>query len=172
MSDGYYVDTSVIIARYKPGDELFDDAENLFSRRGLSFYGSPLTLVELYAVLSRVWHEIDISNQVQKELKTIVTFIVKDCGLHIAPETYATAVEIAGQRARIPLEYSLAYRHAETLKLRALDLIHVCYVSILKAVYGVSTFITGDEEILAKSHIIREVFKINVKHPRDILLEK
>lgn len=34
------------------------------------------------------------------------------------------------------------------------------------------TFITGDEEILAYSHAMREVFKIHVKHPHVTLLKR
>ena len=49
-----YVDTSVIVARYKPRDEMYNSAESLFNQGGVHFFVSPLTLVELYAVLSRI----------------------------------------------------------------------------------------------------------------------
>lgn len=49
-----YVDTSVIVARYKPDDPLHEASENLFKLSEAVLYISPLTIVELYSVLSRV----------------------------------------------------------------------------------------------------------------------
>ena len=62
-----YIDTNVVVARYKPNDPLHEIAEKLFNLPQVELYASPLTLVELYSVLSRVHIEtslIGIKNKV------------------------------------------------------------------------------------------------------------
>lgn len=165
----YYVDTSVIIARYDPEDELHVHSEGLFSFENADFYISPLSLLELYSVLSRVALEISPS-PTSKELllDTLVAFMVKDCRLKMVSKIYIARQDIAGWSLRLPLEYSLAMRYAGDLELRALDLLHLMCAWLLKRSHPVDAFITGDGEILDKAEIIDEVFKIKVLHPRHV----
>ena len=162
-----YVDTNVIIARYKPNDPLYQYAEKLLVRDDLSFYISQLTIVELCAVLSRIIDEIDVGDQTPINLDTLISFIIEDCKLKITAETYSTVMKIAGQEIRIPVEYYVAYRNAERLKLRTLDLLHLAHVTTLKKAYGIQTFITGDEELIEKAEVIKEALNVNIVHPKE-----
>jgi len=67
----YYVDTSLIIARYKPLDELYDDS-NAFFESNFNFVISPIALIELYCVLSRLRNELDIPFQAEPLMDTLV----------------------------------------------------------------------------------------------------
>ncbi|MEM3124069.1 MAG: PIN domain-containing protein [Nitrososphaerota archaeon] len=166
---GHYVDTSVIIARYKPDDEVYEYAEKLLSRDDVRFYASTLTLVELSAVLSRLLDELIIPQGYEKDLNTLLAFIVKDCKLHFTPHLHTLSVDFHARKIRMPLEYYLAIAHAEKLKLRALDLLHICHAVILGRFHNITSFITGDEELIAQSDMINTMFGLHVKHPRDII---
>lgn len=170
MDSGCYVDTSVIIARYKPNDELYEHSERLFSRDDVKFYASPLTLVELYAVLSRLLDELLIPQGFEKDLDALVGFIVKDCKLNVVPHLYTLTLDFHARKIRMPLEYYLTFRYAGRLKLRALDLIHICYAKILNEFYDVEFFVTGDEELLSKAEVASELLKLRISHPRDIFI--
>lgn len=163
-----YVDTSLIVARYKPGDELHEAAEKLFKQSSV-FYASYLTVVELHAVLSRIWDELVLPQISGIDVSTLTAFMVKDCGLRLVPRLYSVSVDFHGQRIRMPLEYYLAVKHAAQIGLRALDLLHICHAAVLKQFYNVQTMVTGDEELIAKSNRINKLFKIRVQHPRNLL---
>lgn len=51
--------------------------------------------------------------------------------------------------------------HAGKLRVRVLDLLHLCYVAVLKETHGINMFITVDEEMITKSNVIKETLKIN-----------
>jgi predicted nucleic acid-binding protein len=72
-----YVDTSVIVARYKPRDELYDSAESLFNQGGIHFFVSPLTLAGLYAVFSRVRDQTHTPVSSPPSMNTLVALVEK-----------------------------------------------------------------------------------------------
>ncbi|MEM4415973.1 MAG: hypothetical protein QXH32_08435 [Candidatus Caldarchaeum sp.] len=156
--NGHYVNTSVVIARYKPDDEVYEYAEKLMSRDDVRFYASTLTLVELSAVLSTLLDELIIQQGYEKDLNTLLAFIVKDCKLHFTSHLHTLSVDFHARKIRMPLEYYLAIAHAEKLKLRALDLLHICHVAILRSFQNVASFITGDKELIEVRHDQHDVW--------------
>ncbi len=165
-----YVDTNVIIARYKPQDPLYSTANEFFTRKDIEFIISPLSLVELNAVISRLLpSNIIVPSNIKKiDVPTLVEFIIYDCNLRLVSKSYLTAYQIRKMKVRIPLEYYLALLIADTIKLRTLDLLHLAYVYLMKDY--VSVFVTGDEEIIERKNVIKK-FGIRIIHPEEFLDE-
>ena len=166
-SGSLYLDTSVIIARYKPMDPLHDASERLFTNKALEFLISPITLFELYSVISRLGPNLVLPQEVKGvSLDTLVRFIIEDCNIRLISEVFFIPINLNQQKVNLPLEYLISITLAEKLKLRALDLLHIAYVAMLRE--KVKIFVTGDEEILGKKTTIKKVVRIEVKHPEDI----
>ena len=160
-----YVDTNVIVARYKPGDPLHESADRLFGLPEATFYVSPLTLVELYSAFSRV--EIE-STLPELNLHALVAFCLKDCKLELISKSHLLRAKVAEREFKAPLEYCLAVKLAEQLRLRALDLLHVTYALLLKKAKLADVLITGDEEILEKGDLISAATGVRVRHPKEL----
>jgi len=92
---------------------------------------------------------------------------MEDCNLRLLSKTYLTTFYFRDQKVRIPLEYRMSILLAEKLKLRALDLLHIAYASILEEKKRI--FVTEDNEILSKRNIIRKLTGLEIKHPKDVL---
>ncbi len=164
----FYVDTNVVVARYKPRDELYDAAKRLFEGRTFNFYVSSLSMVELYSVLSRVKVRVDVPSLAAEALNTLVAFIVRDCRLKVIGVGSPIERKLGGELLRTSSEYYLSMKSAEKLRLRTLDLIHLAYASLARTKLGVSAFITGDEEILHESEPIHRVLKFRAVHPAQV----
>ena len=94
-------------------------------------------------------------------MNTLVRFIIEDCGLKVIHRTRLSMVRGTDEkRLPIPLEYALAMQLSEKLALRALDLLHVAYMSLLRD--EVEVFVTGDEELLEAGKKIKELVGIEV----------
>jgi predicted nucleic acid-binding protein len=157
-----YVDTSVIVARYKPDDPLHEASENLFKLSEAVLYISPLTIVELYSVLSRV--RIDVSLE-KLTLHSLIRFIIKDCRLQVVSIPLLAKRSIAGYEVVAPVEYYLSMSFSHQLKLRTLDLLHIAYASLLRRRGIANTLITGDENILKCGKEILATTGVLVKDP-------
>ncbi len=166
-SSALYLDTNVIVARYKPNDPLHKVSEKLLSNKDFEFFISPVTLFELYAVISRLLPHLFLPPEVRHvSVSTIVHFIMEDCNLKFTSKTYLTTIYFRDQRIRTPFEYSMAMILAERLKLRALDLLHISYASILRD--KAQLFVTGDDEFLKRRKAIKEFTGLKVMHPKDL----
>lgn len=165
---GCYVDTSIIIARYKPADEMHKISKTLFEKNGLKLYISPITLIELYSILSRISSELEFPLVKGPLLDTLIAFIIEDCKLIIASRTYAIEETIVGQPYKSTLEYHTLMMFAEKLRLRTLDMLHLSSAWMIKRTLGINTFLTGDDELLGKSEVTKSVLGIKTLHPRMI----
>ena len=165
---GIYVDTNLIIARYKPEDPLYVLANRLFKARNYEFIISPITLTELYSVLSRVKIHISIPEGMENiDIPTLIEFILEDCNLKIVSKTRIVTYQIGKERIKIPLEYYIALSIADKIKLRTLDLIHIAYAYLIKD--RIKAFVTGDNEIIDKQETIIHMLGIKVISPQDIV---
>lgn len=162
-----YLDTNVIVARYKPADPLYQDVNELFSG-GFGFFISPITLFELYSVISRIRPNLVLPQEARHaSIATIVRFMIEDCGLKPAFKTLLASSYLLGERVRSPLEYWLTMMLAEKLRLRVLDLLHIAYAAMLRD--KVKVFVTGDDEILEQADAIEKAVELKVKHPKELL---
>ena len=160
----FYVDTSVIVARYKPSDRLHADSERLFRRESFKFYVSSLTLVELYSVFSRM-NQLEHPLVGDDALSTLVAFTIRDCRLRVVRRSRPVETSSLGERVNLPMEYYFSMKFAHELKLRTLDLIHLAHAWVARSRDSVEAFVTGDEEVLEKSEVIRKIFKVRAVHP-------
>jgi len=166
-----YVDTNVILAKYFPDDALHGKAERFLDHGGDRKVVSPVSVVELAAVISRLDADIRAPKELlqespRKRVRAIVEFLIRDCNLTVATVPARARIRFAGTTLPIPLEYQRSIRLAHGLKLRTLDLIHLAYADNLrKWGHEINTFVTGDRDVLSNSEQIREQTGIEVKEP-------
>ena len=163
-----YLDTNVIIARYKPADPLHKVSGKLLRSEEFEFFISPITLFELYSVISRLYPNMIFPQEVESiSVDTLVHFIVEDCNLKLVSKNYLVTTYFRKRKIRMPFEYLMSMMLAERLKLRALDLLHIAYIAMLRD--SIQAFVTGDGEILERKSIIKDIVGIEVEHPKNIL---
>lgn len=150
-------------------------AEKFFKSKGPK-YVSPLTIVELSSVYSRILDKIKLSKIEGEEedmddaqkLEVVVQTSLIDCGLSHLAVPLSAEWTFGNQRMTVPLEYAEARNTAASIRLRTMDLLHLSYVSLLlKTGTVISQFVTGDEELLSKRDIIRELIGIHVVRPEE-----
>lgn len=152
------------------GDPLQDVAEQFFATAGTRFV-SPLTLVELCSVYSRIIHAISIPAVTEvggdiEKLEALVRASLIDCGLSPVALPISAEWSLGNRKIRVPVEYAEARRLAGDLRLRTLDLLHVAYSSLLlKTGTPIEEFVTGDDELLSRSKRILELTEIRVVPP-------
>jgi len=162
-----YVDTNVIIARYKPNDPLYKVADKFF-QKNYDFVVSPVTLVELYSVLARIKPFLRFSKGLESvNLDTLIAFIIYDLKLKLVARSFMSSFQIFGERFRIPLEYHLAMRFAEKLRLKTLDALHIVYAYILRD--SLDYIVTGDDDILSAREMIKQYIGLEIRNPSELL---
>ena len=161
-----YLDTNVIIAAYKPNDPMYNDSNKLF-KKNHKFVVSPITLVELFAVLSRIKPYLEIRNEFKNaNLNTLLAYILKDLKLEIMVRSYMIKFSVLNKKFRLPLEYYISIKLASALELKTLDLLHVAYAYIIKD--EIDFFVTGDSDILKASKKVKQLTGIDVKSPKEM----
>ena len=170
-----YVDTNVILANYFPEDRVHSRASAFFELSRKRKIVSPVSVVELFAVVSRLKTELRAPKEILEELprrrvRALVEFLIKDCKLFLASVPAQAKIKFAGTVLSVPVEYESCIRLAHGLKLKTLDLIHLAYADNLrKWGHGVDVFVTFDGDILRSSTNIQERFGIEVREPsRDL----
>lgn len=166
-----YVDTGIIISRYMPNDPMHKASE-LFFKKDLEMYITPLGLTELYSVLSRTKDQLSLSKEVKANvslLSTLVNFIINHCNLTLVSAPYTVLIEFGDLSIRTSVEMAMSYMLAEKLMLRSLDLLHIATCQILKMEKGLDVFITTDEDIHLRREIIRKETGIKVKHLKEMV---
>ena len=161
-----YVDTNVIIARYKPNDPLYSIA-NEFFQKNYDFVISPITLVELYSVLSRVRPFLKFERGLENaNIDTLIAFILYDSKLKIVARSFISRLQILGKRLRVPLEYHLAIKFAEKLQLKTLDMLHIAYAYMLRN--RLDYIVTGDDDILKARELIKRHMGLEIREPSEL----
>ena len=161
-----YVDTNVIIARYKPDDPLYPTANRLF-QNDYVFIISPITLIELYSVLSRVKPFLKFREELENvNIDTIIAFILYDSKLKIVARSFMSRLQILGKRLRVPLEYHLVIKLAEKLRLKTLDMLHIAYAYMLRDT--LDYIVTGDDDILKARELIKQHIGLEVRKPSEL----
>jgi predicted nucleic acid-binding protein len=155
-----YLDTSVIIAYCVEGDPHHNKAVNIVEKlRQDKFYGSPITLIELYSVISRNIQRYrlppDIEEITNHKIKLLITV---QYFLHLIP------LHLISDEAKLRDFDQLKLFHkfldaidlADRLKLRTLDLLHIVYADQLAEKKLIKYFVTFDSDFLDKKEVILE----------------
>ena len=67
------------------------------------------------------------------------------------------------------MEYSKAASEAYRLRLKALDLLHLAYASLISRLeFKLDLFVTADQDILNAASEIEESLGLKTTHPKDI----
>ncbi|MEM1610096.1 MAG: type II toxin-antitoxin system VapC family toxin [Sulfolobales archaeon] len=162
-----YVDTNVIIAYGFEDDPNHDKATSLVERyRGAGeFYGSPLTLVELYSSLHRNIQRYRLPQTIMQlsderiKVKSIVQLLLRSLDIKIFPED--CTVESV-DNFKIHRIFNEAVQLVHRIRLRTLDLLHVVYAKLLAERGLVRYFITLDSDIIKRRREIHEVAGLNI----------
>jgi predicted nucleic acid-binding protein len=147
-----YIDTSVILAKYFPQDKFHAEATGFLEASRKRKIISPVSAVELAAVVSRLEKELQAPQEIlaeppRRRNRALVEFFIKDCNLQVANVNAYAKIKLAGTTLPVPLEYQSCIRWAHALKLKTLDLIHLVYADNLrKWGYDLDTFVTGDSK--------------------------
>jgi hypothetical protein len=66
------------------------------------------------------------------------------------------------------MEYSKAAHEAASLKLKALDLLHLAYAHLISSLeFKLDLFITGDQDILNKAQQVQQTLGLRPTHPTE-----
>ena len=165
-----YVDTNVILAKYFPGDRVQPQASLFLETRPRKTI-SPITVIELAAVISRLDVELKASKELldekpKRRIRALVEFMIRDSDLVVASVSVQTKVKLGKTVTTIPIEYHSSLGLAHALKLKTLDLLPISYADLLKrSGYELENFVTYDQDVLSKSKEIKEETGIEVKEP-------
>ena len=147
-----YLDTNVLLSHYFAEDPNHPYATQLVETlrtRGEEMRVSLLTLVELYAYISRRIGALKLPPHYarlgQKEkVAAVVTHIIKHAGAQLVDNTPADLLQKATQLAHI-------------LRLKTLDLLHIAYALHLAEKGLIHTFATLDKEIAERRDAIERL---------------
>jgi predicted nucleic acid-binding protein len=169
-----YVDTNVILAKYFPEDKQHAQASNYIEMTDKRKIISPISVVELSAVLSRLENELLSPRELLQEspkrrIRALTEFIIRDCGLLLLSIPSQVKIRLAGTVLSVPIEYQGCIRLASTLKMKTLDLLHLAYADNLrKWGHDLELFVTGDKNLLSNSEKIERELGIKVMEPSKI----
>lgn len=169
-----YVDTNVVLAKYFPEDSAHRRAVRFLEQSAVRKMISPISLIELAAVLSRIDPALRAPEELLQEtprrrVRALLEFLIKDTHLHVTTVPAKAKLRVGGTSFTAPIEYHTCIRLAHALKLKTLDLLHVAYADNLRRCgYEIETFVTFDQDILGKANEIQQETEIEVKEPNDI----
>jgi len=169
-----YVDTNVILAKYFPEDKLHQMAVGYLEQSAIRKLISPISLVELMAVLSRVDPALRAPDELLREtprrrVRALLEFLIRDSHLKVASVPARAKLRAGGIPFSAPIEYLTCIRLAHALKLKTLDLLHIAYASNLrKWGYDIKTFVTLDQDIIGRAQEIQQETEIEVEEPTPI----
>jgi len=106
-----YVDTNVLLAAYAPNDPLYREARHFLDKDKHPRIGSPLTFVELTAVLARAKPSLDIPASYTREfslkqrIRASIEYMFHDAGVHLASHVGVSTVRFRHRTISLPMEY-------------------------------------------------------------------
>ena len=174
-----YVDTSVLIAKYKPKDEIHSSSSTILSSNFFNFIISHISLVELTSVISRQFHFIELRDVLREKIEILnfkervlllVNYIVQENNLSIVQYNNFENLPFLTQ-TQIFSDYSRAILQSTNTNLRTLDNLHFGAAKniILTKNIHIDYFLTGDDEILTNKNKINKYFDFLIISPEDLV---
>jgi predicted nucleic acid-binding protein len=168
-----YIDTNVIMAKYLPQDPYHKSSKTFLNSAKGENVVSPLTVVELTAVIARHAEELQAPDEIlpkdsRRRIRSVVEFFLRDSNLTTMSVHANARTKIAKSILTVPLEYVTSLRLASALKLKTLDLMHLAYAeNIRSSGRELDWFVTTDKDIVKKSDHIERLLSIKVKEPNE-----
>ncbi|RLF24996.1 MAG: PIN domain nuclease [Thermoprotei archaeon] len=160
-----YVDTSIIVAALDPQDPRREEAMSILERSEVKVV-SELVLIELSSVLSRRGELVRAMAErlrVSEELTILamLTYILKRFGLkYVAMEGYLTMPSIG----RVSKPFATAVEISSKLGLRALGLLHIAYVKLLKSMgEPIEVFVTADRNFIKAKRFLEDELNVSLR---------
>lgn len=172
-----YVDTSIIIAKYKKQDEYYKYANQILNPDKNKKCISHITLVELSSVLSRNIDNIHLSEieeldalSDKEKILFMIKYIIADCGFKIYNFTGLNEISSIIPKDQISMDYQQAINISMKSKLRTLDNLHFATVKNIVTFKGINIeyFLTGDHEILENTEI-SDILDMQIIHPKEYI---
>ncbi len=175
-----YIDTSVILAKYKPNDNIHGDAKIMFKSKKLKHIISHITLIELASVISRNFKQIKIGDLASKELLDftfrekvyfLLRYILEENLLNIFHYNGKDSIPYFEALESIFSDYSQAIFLAPISKLRTLDNLHIASLKniIFSKNLSINYFVTGDEEILKNRNKLKSYLDLLIVSPQTLI---
>ncbi len=177
-----YIDTNVLVARFKPNDRYYQSSCKLMELPLLRRVSSALTIIEFISAISRQFEEIIPSieekedqilfeNLTQSEQIIILSRIL----LRKLPvEFYQTSeilkLRVLERELNVPTEYAFCANIAPELCLRTLDNLQIATMATLaqSIIDETDFFVTDDNEVLSKKEKILELTGVVVLSSEEI----
>jgi len=175
-----YADTNILIAKYVPNDPFHKECEKISKMNNIKKIGSPITIVELFSTISRIYQKLkvqidnsDILNKASRNeiITAIVSYILLDWNLTVPfLENENLVLVLKDFRIVMKKEAFLAATLAPFIQLKTLDNMHIAIAKRLKEEYiELDYFVTSDKGILNKRVIIKKYTEIEVVNPAEFI---
>ena len=161
------------MAKYVSEDPYHESSKTFLDSARGGNVASPLTVVELMAVIARHAEEMQAPDEIlpkhpRMRIRSVVEFFLRDSNITIMSVEANARMRIAKSILTVPLEYVTSLRLASVLKLKTLDLMHLAYAeNIRSSGRELDLFVTTDKSILKKSNDIERLVMIKVKEPAE-----
>ncbi len=165
-----YVDTNVLVSSLLKKEQFHDEAKRLLDAPDLMFTTGTITLLEFATLMGQLHQskQIEISRDIQEKLSALdppkqVKFLIEYCfgkiPVKVLPVTSVEKLTFMGEEHSIDNNFSLAYRLAPQLPLRACDLLQIAAALKIKLYtkYAVQYFLSNDRKILGQGALIRQI---------------
>lgn len=172
-----YIDTSIIIAKYKQQDEYHEYANRILNSDINTKIISHISLVELSSVLSRnkdniKFKDVEGIKLLSDKEKILFTlkYIINDNGLKLQNFTGMNEVKSIISQEQIFMDYHQAINISMRSNLRTLDNLHLATAKNIISFKGIDIeyFLTGDHEMLDKEGL-SDIIGINIIHPKEYI---
>lgn len=178
-----YIDTNVLIAKYKRGDAFHQSCSELFEKEIVICIYSPIVLIELASVFAKEMKNIELKLSTKgKKIYNRLTLVgkVQFATRYILQtnklEYYSTeSTEIFSVDSdvfTIPSIFRRAWELAGKTELRTLDNLHIAMIYHMVYIERrpLDYFVTCDEGIIKKKRQIYELLNVTTLTP-DLVLE-
>jgi predicted nucleic acid-binding protein len=165
-----YVDTNVLISSVLKQEKFHDEAKRLLEVPDLTFTTGIITLLEFATVMGQLHQskQIDVIQDLQeklsaldhpKQVKFLIEYSFARFPVKILPVTSVEKLTFREDEHSIDSNFSLAYRLAPRLPLRACDLLQIAAALKIRLYtkYAVQYFLTNDGKMLGQSALIRQI---------------
>ena len=171
MRKMYYIDTNIVLSYNFTTEETHLRAFNLIRKIKKStdeFYISPLTILELYCVVSRNINKYTLPpialilfRSDKDKVEYIIKYSIQRLNLKICQEINTNS-ELENLNIEIFSEYQCAIKLSPRIKLRSLDMLHIAYAFRLRKEGKIKYIVSLDKEIRERKLLIKNITDINL----------